>query len=237
MNGSVRGTENCHACAASGQGDWADLPAPCLDIVDRLKRPRELAEGDALFREGDENAGLHCVSRGVMGLRMTHESGTEVMVGIARPGEVLGARAFLRNGPHRTTAVALTVGAVCTISRHDALRLTQQAPSVHLQLVKRCLHAMDEAQEEKMRMAAMSNRARLCHLLHRLVAEAPGTLRDRAELRLPVSRVDLAQMIGIQPESLSRLFRRLKDDGLIEFSGRNLIVPSVAALAADAGDA
>jgi CRP-like cAMP-binding protein len=225
---------SCKSCASRATSDWADLPEHCFEIIDRVKRPRQLEQGETLFCEGEENLGLHCVSAGIFGLKMTHENGTRVLVGVASPGDTLGSRAFLRNGPHRTTAEALTPSAVCTILRRDALHLTQAAPTVYLQLVKRCLRAMDDAQEDKLRMAAMSNRARLCHLLIRLIGPSQTNSDQPVEARLPVSRVDLAGMIGIQPESVSRLFRRIKDDGLIDFNGRHLRIPSLARLAAEA---
>ncbi|MCC6305802.1 MAG: Crp/Fnr family transcriptional regulator [Rhodobacteraceae bacterium] len=226
----------CESCSVRSRSDWAGLPPRAAAVVSRVKQRRALAEGAVLFREGDANLGLYCVSSGLIGLRMTHENGTEALVGFGWPGDTLGARAFLRNGPHRTTAVALTAAAVCVLLRRDAVRLTQETPEVHAALVERCLAAMDEAQGGLLQNAALSNRDRLAALVLRLARQLslrPG--EDRARLRLPVARGDLAAMLGIQPESLSRLFGRLKAEGLVRLSGRTLDIPSVARLAANAG--
>lgn len=235
MTDQSKARKSCRSCSARSLSDWSDLPAHCHETIDLVKKHRVLEEGQTLFRQGDNNAGLHCAAHGLFALRMSHENGAEVLIGIARTGETLGSRAFLRNGPHRTTAVALTRAEVCTIHRRDAVRLTQEAPTVYLQLVKRCLRAMDDAQEDKLRIAAMSNRARLCHLLLRLADCDPREPGPAVETRLPISRADLASMIGIQPESVSRLLRRLKDEGLVEFSGRWLRIPDPGALNAQAG--
>jgi len=222
----------CGECSAGPRTEWAGLPAPCRATVERVKRPRMVEPGAAVFRQGAPSAGIHCLSDGLVGLRMQHENGEEAMVALATPGALLGARAFLRNSEHRTTAIALTPAQVCTIPRSAAVRLTQEAPSVHLSLVKRCLAAMDEAQEERLAMAALSNRARLCRLLHRFALAGQPDAAGPAEIRLPVSRVDLAQMIGMQPESLSRLLGRLRREGVVAASGRHLSVPDLSALAA-----
>jgi CRP-like cAMP-binding protein len=225
----------CESCAVRSRSDWAGLPPRAAAVVGRVRHRRTLAEGAVLFREGDANLGLYCVSAGLIGLRMTHENGTEALVGFGWPGDTLGARAFLRNGPHRTTAVALTPVAVCVLLRRDAVRLTQEAPEVHLALVERCLAAMDEAQGGLLQNAALSNRDRLVALILRLARQiAARPDEDRVQLRLPVARGDLATMLGIQPESLSRLFGRLKAEGLVRLSGRMLVIPSVAQLAAGA---
>lgn len=231
-NGTATQQPGCDACPVRSRSDWAGLPARAAAVVGRVRQRRTLVQGAVLFREGDANLGLYCVSSGLIGLRMAHENGTEALVGFGWPGETLGARAFLRNGPHRTTAVALTPAAVCVLLRRDAVRLTQEAPEVHLALVERCLAAMDEAQRGLLQNAALSNRDRLVALILRLahqIAERPG--EDRVRLRLPVGRGDLAAMLGIQPESLSRLFGRLKGEGMLRLSGRMLDIPSVARLA------
>ncbi len=50
---------------------------------------------------------------------------------------------------------------------------------------------------------------------------------------LPVSRRDLASMIGTRHETISRIIGRLETDGMAHFSGRQVIIPSVEALAAE----
>lgn len=223
------GGRSCTGCVVHGRSDWASLPPHTARILDRVKHHRSLRVGEALFWEGDRNTGVYCLSSGVIGLRMVHSNGTDVLVSLAWPGDTLGARAFLRNGSHRTSAVALTDAGVCTIRRRDALRLTQDAPNVHLALVERCLTAMDGAQQELLDAAARSTRARLCATLLRMNRAIGGG----RELTLPVSRADLAGMLAVQPESLSRLFRKLKDDGVIRYSGRNVEILSMARLEAE----
>ena len=226
---------SCTSCEVRHISDWAGLPHHAAEIVSRVKRRRSLAEGAVLFAPGDANAGLYCVCSGIIGIRMAHENGTEALIALAFPGETLGARAFLRNAPHKTTAEALSPVELCMIQRRDALRLTQRAPEVHMALVERCLAAMDAAQTELLHNAALSNQARLCRLLHRLCRLEHAEDACDVQLKLPMSRHDLAGMLGIQPESLSRLLRRLIDDGLIELSGRRILVHRVDRLGEGAG--
>jgi DNA-binding transcriptional regulator YhcF (GntR family) len=55
---------------------------------------------------------------------------------------------------------------------------------------------------------------------------------------LAISRTELAQMIGIAPETLSRTLRALADEGVIAFgAGREIVVRKVEALRAMARDA
>jgi CRP-like cAMP-binding protein len=137
---------------------------------------------------------------------------------------------------HQTTAVALTPASVCLIRRRDALHLMQEAPEVHQALVGRCLAAMDEAQAGLLQNAALSNRDRLCLFLDRLARAAVPGVADPlpgggVRLMLPMPRTDLAGMLGVQPETLSRLLARLRAEGVVRLVGRAIEVPGPARLA------
>lgn len=230
-------TRSCAECPYGRHTPWKDVPPQRLAILDRLRRRRGFDSGTALFRQGEPNEGLHCISQGVFGISITHRTGTDVMIRLAYPGDTLGARAFLRDAPHRTTAVALTEAAVCTLARRDAVQLTRDAPDVHQELVGRCLAEMDRAEASIVEQACLSNRARLCRLLSDLLERHGEPTGTKLVARLPVSRGTMAGMLGIQPESLSRLFSRLKGEGLIALSGRNVSTGSLAALRAEATSA
>ncbi len=55
-----------------------------------------------------------------------------------------------------------------------------------------------------------------------------GTQLIRADRRL--ARQDLAAMIGIRPETMSRAVKQLEEDGVADFSGRSMRVPGVKRL-------
>src|SRR3546814_4761146 len=80
---------------------------------------------------------------------------------IAYPGDLIGTRAFLRNGRHRTTAEALSEVRLCRIPGIEARRLMHDHPALHQRLVRVCLDSLDASQEAMSQAAAMSNRDRL----------------------------------------------------------------------------
>lgn len=237
---TVKSCCGCLACPVRSRSDWSTLPQREAMVIDRMKRPRRLPAGAVLFAQGRPNTGVYCIRRGLVGLRMTHENGTDALVGLGWAGQTLGARAFLRNSEHRTTAIALIETEVCTIERRDALRLTVEAPTAHMALVGRCLAAMDEAQAGLLENAALSNRHRLSILLLRLAYSGlPQVVAPLASggvaLSLPIARGDLAGMLGVQPETLSRIIARLRQEGLLRLRGRVIELPSLRALAGEAG--
>ena len=210
-------------CGAKGNNDWGgthDEPSECFA---HLMTPRRLAAGEMLFRQGDSKAALYTVSLGLLTLRLVHPNGVEAIVAVVRPGQILGARSFLRNECHLPSAQALTDCQICQMSRSDAVHLTKEAPLTHMALVSCCLRSLDHAQKEVLHMSALPARERLCCLLLDLLrAEVGPPHRGPASLMAPLSRPDMAAMLGIKPESLSRLLAGLRSDGYLDVSGRSI---------------
>src|SRR3546814_20272421 len=95
-------------------------------------------------------------------------------------------------------------------------------PALHQRLVRVCLDSLDASQEAMSQAAAMSNRDRLFQLLSRLLGHCGvSDSAGRVQAQLPLSREDLAGMLGVRQETLSRLLNRLKQEGVVGISSRH----------------
>lgn len=212
----------CGTCRPGPLGDWSQVNADHARILGALISEQHHARGETVFRAGAGNCGIYCIAEGIVGLRLLHESGTSVLVDIAYPGDLIGTRAFLRNGRHRTSAEALSAVRLCRIPAAEARRLMHEHPALHQRLVRVCLDSLDASQEAMLQAAAMPNRDRLFHLLSRLIGHcATSDSAGGVQAQLPVSREDIAAMLGVRQETLSRLLKRLKQEGVIDISGRH----------------
>jgi CRP/FNR family transcriptional regulator len=232
------GDFGCAGCGTGPLPDWTAAEAGASGALDAIRRRRRVPAGAPVFRQGEACDALYCVAEGVVGLRVIDDEGACAMVGVASRGDLLGARAFLRGQPHGTAAEALTDVTLCRIARPDAEALAAARPQFGRRLVAACLDALDRAERALVENAALSNRDRLLALLVRL-AERCGRREPDGALaaRLPVSREDLAGMIGVRPETLSRLMTRLREEGAITVSGRRLTIPAGRALRPAAAEA
>jgi len=100
-------------------------------------------------------------------------------------------------------------------------------PAVLVRLAERCADELDLCHERIQEAARVPNKTRLAQLLEELMAahgKPEGKIR---RMRLPISRQDLADILGVQPETLSRLLGRLQDEGLLTSSGRWIEMPKV----------
>lgn len=215
----------CGKCSFYGDSIWQPVEGSELCSLTRGFSRKELAPGHVLFKQGDENRGVFCVSAGLIALRSHHIDGTSTLMRLAYPGEIIGFRSFLGQHPHQTEARALLASRICTVTQTTAARVVRHNPETLGRLAGRCIAEIDRNHERIIATATRSNKARLADLLQRLMV-AHGTIKDdMLHMRLPLSRMDLADLIGVKPETMSRLVKRLEQDGLFSFSGREVSLP------------
>jgi CRP/FNR family transcriptional regulator len=225
----------CAQCAALPLSDFAALTGAGGQVLDRVKMRRRLAPGEALFHQGEPYVALYCIAEGLIGRRILHETGVGMLASLARPGDVLGACGLLAGGPHAATAEALTPVTLCVVPGSDAARLADAEPALRRRLIARCVAAVGAAERQALEAAALPAFARLCGLLLEFLPRGGGgAAGDRAEAVLPVARGDLADLLAVKPESLSRLLRRAAEEGVALVDGRRLVAPSLARLRAAA---
>lgn len=230
-----RGRAACSVCHVGRRSDWDGLDDAAYALLDRGLSRREYRSGEVIFAQGGANDGVYCVSGGAVAIRRLDTHGNSVLLGLAYPGDTLGYRSFLAGSEHRTSAEALGPSHICHIARDTVAALLEAAPSVGLHFLKRSIGELEHAHDKLFRQATLSNRDQLVHLLLILVRRHGRRLESGAQvIELPVSRRDLASMIGTRHETISRIIGRLETDGIAYFSGRQVTIPNVETLGAEA---
>ncbi|HUI94166.1 MAG TPA: Crp/Fnr family transcriptional regulator [Xanthobacteraceae bacterium] len=224
----------CAVCHVGRRSDWHDLDEASLALLERGRRRRDYGSGEVVFAQGARNAGVYCVSGGTVGIRRLDSNGNSVLLELAYPGDTIGYRSFLTDSVHKTSAEALGPSVVCHLDRATLTALLAANPAVGLRFLKRSINAVETAHDTMFRQATLSNRHKLVHLLLVLVGRHGHRLANGSQsIDLPVSRRDLASMVGTRHETISRIIGRLETDGIAHFSGRQVTIPSIDALAAE----
>jgi len=229
-----RGTAGCCVCHVGRRSVWHGLDDAAYALLLRGLSRREYGSGEAIFAQGDANAGVHCLFTGTVAIRRIDAQGRSVLLSLAYPGDTIGYRSFLADCEHKTSAEALGPTAVCHIDRNTVATMLRAAPALGLHFLKSSIGELEHAHDRLFHQATLSNRDQLMHLLLLLVRRHGRRQDNGAQtIELPVSRRDLASMIGTRHETLSRIIGRLEADGIAYFSGRHVTLPSVARLMAE----
>ncbi len=222
----LRAKHPCGKCAFYSDSVWQPVAHASVKFLTRGFKRKDLAQGALAYGQGEDNKGVFCVSRGLVALRSLQEDGSSTLLRLAYPGDVIGFRSFLRSGPHQTEAVAIVPSRLCVVSQRDVSHLVKTSPEVLARLATRCVDEIDHSHQQIIAMATKSNKERLAQFLVSLLDRYGERVDNNIQMHLPLSRKDLADLIGVPQETLSRLVGRLQKDGYFSISGRHVSVPT-----------
>lgn len=198
-----------------------------LDKIVRRKRPVE--RGARLFRPGDPLSSIYVARDGAFKTVSIDEEGEEHVVGFHLPGELIGLDA-LGEGRHRCEAVALTTANVCEVPFEQLATVAAQLPSLQQQLLRVIGQSVGRDQDHMGMLVRRQANERIALFLHGLGERLGHIGQSSTQIKLPMSREDIARFLGLALETVSRGFTRLQDDGVIGVVGRRVDVLDTAEL-------
>jgi CRP/FNR family transcriptional regulator len=172
--------------------------------------------GEALFWEGDQAGQIFDVLEGVLRVYKILPDGRRAIMGFVYPGEVSGLSFQHR---YLFTAEAVTAVKVRRISRSRFLALVSESPDLRPQLFAHFCDEMSAAQDQMLLLGHKSAEERIVSFLlaiHRRCGEGE-------EVELLMSRLDMADYLGLTIETVSRMMTSLARRGLIQATGRHKI--------------
>jgi CRP/FNR family transcriptional regulator len=226
-------------CARCGVRDKALCTALTDSDLDRLAGlgvQRRLARGETLMRAGDPPVVCANIQSGVMKIAQVTPGGEEAIVGLLYAGDFVG-RPFAGAPDH--DVVALTEVKLCAFPRAAFERLLGDHARMERLLLERTLAELDRARRWLLRLGRASALARVSGFLddmsRRLAgpdASLCGHGAGSQPFELPVSRGEMADLLGLTIETVSRQMTRLKTAGIISLPGlRSVVVHDPDALA------
>lgn len=229
----------CDQCVVRNRAICATLDDRELAALNSIGRRRLLAAGEALMWEGDDSVLVANVIEGVLKLSSNTQDGREQIVGVVYPSEFIGRPFGKINGQGVT---ALTDARICVFSRRDFDAFAREHPALEHKLLDRTLAELDRTRRWMVLLGRKSASEKLASFLlemtERLVEPGCEIHFDTGPrtLTLPFSRQQIADVLGLTIETVSRQFTRLKDEGIIALpSRREVCVLDRQALEAEAG--
>lgn len=211
---------SCRDCAATKMC-WPGETAARAGAT--VRRCAPLRRGTRLWAAGDEFLGVYLVTHGCVRLRASasaDRSGTrEPWVDFALPGDLLGVEGVLDNR-YTLDADAIDDSAVCRIEWSPDADCDGSA-AMSRELLRRECRAR---QEQRAAVAARGNDATttvqefLARLVHRIGVPDGEAL----QLKLPMTRAEIACHLDLAEETVIRALQKLETAGVLQRQGRTL---------------
>ncbi len=216
---------DCSTCVVRNRAICASLDSNEIEALGRLGRQQKVSAGQSLIWEGGEALVVANIIDGVFKLSVNGADGKEQIVGVAFPSDFIG-RPFGEESPYGVTA--LTAGEVCMFTRRDFDNFAHQHPELEHKLLHRTLDELDNARKWMQLLGRKNAEEKLATFLLVMSKRLAGQACNPADLSggftLPFGRQQIADILGLTIETVSRQLTRMKDLGLIDVPSRRDIV-------------
>ena len=201
------------------------------EIIDR---GRPLHRGDHIFRAGDTFDAVYAVRSGTVKSYSVTSAGEEQIIGFHMPGEIFGLGG-LSSGQHPSGALALETSAVCRIPFDDIEPLSRRIPSLQRHLFNLMSREIQEDQQLMLLLSKKTAEERIASLLLSLSSRLRRRGLSGSRFRLPMSRSDMGNYLGLVVETVSRVLTRMQQNEILRVQGREVEILAPDTLAALAG--
>lgn len=201
---------------------FAGLPQPEVARINLSFHDLGFEAGELIYAAGDEAKRLYVVLVGKVKLVRHTLAGQDVVLDLHGPGDFFGTLSILGDNEYPDTAYAQTGCCVISIEAADFLAIMQRYPPVALAVLEIVQQRLRAAQDLIRQLSAEPVESRIAAALLRLADRMGQVERDRILIQAPLSRQDLADMVGTTLETASRVISQFRKAGLIE-SGRQWI--------------
>jgi CRP/FNR family transcriptional regulator len=173
-----------------------------------------IPKGARVYQPGDRDAVLHRVVTGLVGLSAVAPNGDEVTLRLYGPSDVFGELCFC-GGAQMHFATALEPTEIVTAHADRVIAALHNRPDLALDLIKVLSERLASAYAELQAVSADSLIVRLARKLFDLCASADADGWYRLPRRF--THDELARLLGVRRESLTRAMIDLRSLGLIDY--------------------
>jgi CRP-like cAMP-binding protein len=199
--------------------------------IAQLVPSREFPSSTTLFLQGGPPREVFYIERGLVKLTRMSGNGQELAVGLPSQGSLLGAASVIIREPYPSTAVTITSCALSRIPADLFLRLAKTDERFCWYIHEVHSHEVHGQAGQLAALRHLSARQRFERLLLRFLSSIPAYERKAAmKIRLPLKRWEIAQLIGIRPEHLSRVLQQIKMEGILREEDGCMMVSDVRKL-------
>jgi CRP/FNR family transcriptional regulator len=180
-----------------------------------------LRRRDHLFRQGTRLENLYVVKSGSLKSYASTEDGLEQVVGFYFSGDIIGLDG-LGTRLHHTSAIALETTVVCAIPVTRMEDLWRSLPRLHQEMYRAVGNEIARDEDMFILLAQRSAEERLATFLLSLSHRFHEHGFSGKEFTLSMAHQDIASFLGLTPQTFSRVFTALKNEGVIAATQRRI---------------
>lgn len=203
---------DCSHCGARSLSVCASIPDDDLHRLQALADTITLRAGEALIHEGDPATHVFNITSGSVRVFKLLSDGRRQITGFLFAGDFLG---LATGETYAFSAEAIEPATACRFKRSEYRALIRDCPALEGALLERATHELAAAQNQMLLLGRKTAVERLCSFLLELPGHDPARPTPPDVIRLPMTRSEIADYLGLTIETVSRVLTKLKTQNVI----------------------
>jgi CRP/FNR family transcriptional regulator len=201
-----------------------------IDDIDRLnnivQRGKPLQRGEYLYRANDTFDSVYAIRSGAVKALTISDNGDEQVTGFYLPGEVVGLDGIADNR-YTNSVIALETASVCEIPFNRMEELSLQIPNLQRHFFQLMSREITQDQQVITLLSKSTAEERIAALLLSISSRNSRRQLSANAFRLPMSRTDIGNYLGLTIETVSRIFTRLQKQAVIQVDKKEILIASM----------
>jgi len=213
----------CSNCPVLKTSLFRNLSSEEIQTLGCVFRPARYRRNQILFFEGGSAQHLFALHTGLVKVVKSLENGKDRITGVLFPGELFGLEA-LTEVSYPLTAVALRDCEICAAPRDDFANYLRINPKIAVGMVRFLVGELDRVRKQMTDMSFKDARMKLATFLLSLINDDTPVSNGTATLTLPLSRMEISEVLELSPETISRTLSSFRREELVTARGRHMVI-------------
>lgn len=190
---------------------FEDLCDDTLEIIEKFSKRTTFPKNSIVFYEGDESEYLYLLNSGIIKLYKATSNNKEIILKYFHPNELIAEVANFEHMPYPATAQAFTDIEVIKIHFESLKEVIYQNPSLAFKIQTSLIKKIKNLENLVSLHVVLDSQERVAKYIH-----------DRADEFFNTKNITTAEILNISPETLSRILRIFKDEGILDTCNKSV---------------
>lgn len=197
---------------------FKNLPIKTREELVPISTHQEYFPKGSLIRQpNDGKDGMLIIDEGQAKIYHLNEDGKEVVLGTLGQGDLDGQENLFSDQQRDNFIQATTDVKVCSVMRNDFRKLLQENPKIAINIIDDFGKRLINAEQNTIHRNSMTAKDRIMAYLEDLAQE-----QQNNTVTIKLKKKDLANLLGIVPETFSRKLKALEKEGKIKVNGKKI---------------
>lgn len=203
---------------------FSELSVEEFRKITKLSRLINYERDEYVFHEGDEFKGIFIVLKGLVKIFKISPQGKEYILHLLTKPHLFGDVPLFTGGDCPASVQVLEDSTLLFIPKNDFLKLLEENPKLSFKIMSGFAKRLKSitVKAENLTLKEVVNR--LADYIVKEIEKAGNSNLPEPFFKIPLSNPTLAAYLGTIPETISRAFKKLKDDNVIRMHGRTVFV-------------